>query len=519
MNAALVLACARNGLVAMLLGGYDGAASWSLALDNLRSPDEQLMVETHEGLHHELQASTSYGLIAAMASQLAGRGVRRYALREVFQDLVDRARQVHEIFATTLSAYVTGIDRAQQLLADSPDYSGYLAAGLDLGGTKVPDRLQGTAAAAVLRCCMAPAMVTEVIADGFAALHRGRVTDPDFAPDVRLARFRDIHSARAWGKFFHDLTGHDDPLVPEADVMRECYEYTRRILDRVGLPSVAWAEQVHVVEALREAVAAVDADLAQRLNIVTERRPVLDDGLEYDRQKIVLRERLPAQILETVTLDQLEAPFVIPLADGRAGVCGMWLDRRVAAKQYLLPVDTPLPDLIVALVGVSRVEGGQAVVRLGLFPSHLTPREVQDRRGPVPLVAVTTHLSLFDPTVDARLRRTSLIFVLMDLPVAWHVGDWIRQGATVRMALVPLEGLADVEVWLAAFTVDLRPGYRFLSIGGKVGVSVLVERLRQRYGESLMIDGEFLRQDAAAINAALTRVFSTWHVLDQDAVE
>jgi hypothetical protein len=114
---------------------------------------------------------------------------------------------------------------------------------------------------------------------------------------------------------------------------------------------------------------------------------------------------------------------------------------------------------------------------------------VQDRLGTVPLVTLTS------------------------------VDDWIRQGATVRMALVPLDGLTDVELWLAAFAVDRRPGLRFLSIGGKVGVSVLVERLRQRHGDRLVIDGEFLRRDAAGVNAVLSRVFDAWHVLDQDAAE
>jgi hypothetical protein len=108
----------------------------------------------------------------------------------------------------------------------------------------------------------------------------------------------------------------------------------------------------------------------------------------------------------------------------------------------------------------------------------------------------------------------------MDLPVAWHVDDWIRQGATVRLALVPLTGLAvNIELWLLVLTVDRRPGLRFLNVGGKVGVSILAERLRRRHGDDLVIDGEILRRDTNAVNAVLTSVFDTWHVLDQDGVQ
>jgi len=514
MTGRVMLACARTGLETVLLGAYDGAGSWSITVNSLRSSDEQLMVETHEGLHHELQASTSYGLVASVAAQLAGRGVRRYALREVFQEMVDNSRQVHEVFATTLSAYTTGVDRTRQLLADNSEYTAHLATGLSLGGAGVPERFHGTIAASVLRCCMAPAAMESVIAGGFATLRRDALADPGDAPDVRLARLRALQSSGGWNRLFAGRTEPDD------DMIRDCYEHARSILDRAGLASVRWTEQADVAMALRASVAEIDPELADRLNIVTERRPVLDDGLEYDRQKVVLRERLPARV---VALDEdtgLDPAFVIRLPDGRGQcVCAVWLARPVAAKQFVLPIHPPLPHLVVALLGVDDDPPGRPVVQLGLLQPELTPRDVQNRLGAVPLIVLTSHLTLFDPAVDRRLRRVHPVFVLMDLPVAWQVKDWIQQGASVRMALVPLDGLTNVELWMAAFTVDRRPGLRFLSIGGKVGVSVLAERLRRRHGDRLTIDGEFLRQDAAAVNAALTTVFDVWHVLDQDAAE
>ena len=75
------------------------------------------------------------------------------------------------------------------------------------------------------------------------------------------------------------------------------------------------------------------------------------------------------------------------------------------------------------------------------------------------------------------------------------------------------------ELDMVAFTIDRTPGFRFICVGGKVGVSILVERLRRRHGDRLTISGELFLDDAAAFNIVLNYVFGAWHVLDQDAVE
>ncbi|MBO4164759.1 hypothetical protein [Micromonospora antibiotica] len=499
-------ACSRDGLAAVLLGGYDGAGSWSIAAPQIRGDDEQLLVETHEGLHHELQSSTGYGLVAALSARLSGRGVSRYRLREVFHEMVVRSRQVHEVFATTLAAGVVGVDLTRRLLSDNTDYTGHLETGLRLAGPGVPEPRRATVAAAVLRCCMAPAGVSTLISSGFRRLSREHLAADDLTPDVRLDRFRAARAGPELGRMVRDLAG-----APEGELMRATYEHARHVLDRVGLPSVAWADQAEVAEALRAAVGAVDTDLAARLNIVTGRRPLLDDGLEYDRQKVVLRDRLPAEVSILTDAEQASRSF------GGSFVCAVWMRRDVLAKQFRLPATPPLPDLVAALIDGG---GTEPVVRLGLLPDGMTPGEVQTWLGPVPVVALTTHLTLAAPEADALLRRSSPVLVLMDLPVAWHVADWLRQGATVRLAPTPLDSpFGGVELWLAVFAIDRRPGLRFLAVGGKVGVSVLLERLRQRHGERLVIDGALLSTEASVVNAVLTRVFDTWHVFDQDAVE
>ncbi|GAA0713771.1 hypothetical protein Drose_26145 [Dactylosporangium roseum] len=72
--------CEHGGLPDLLgtglLGGYDGAGAWTVVLPALRDSDEQQLVETQEGLHHELRVSSAWGLVSAMASLLAMRGTR-----------------------------------------------------------------------------------------------------------------------------------------------------------------------------------------------------------------------------------------------------------------------------------------------------------------------------------------------------------------------------------------------------------------------------------------------------------
>lgn len=544
----VTFSCARTGLAQTLrqglLGGYDGTGAWILALGNIRGGDEQLMVETHEGLHHELQASSGLGVISAMTLLLAERGTRPLALGELFRALVDGSRLTHELFATTLSSSVAGFDRARTMLHDNPDYLGYLERGLALGGNPgTARRYRGAAIAAVLRCCMAPAGVLDLLELGFGAMSRQHLPVRGGMPDDRLAAFEEASGPACWSQLLDELAAeypgqfardHDaDRLRLPADgndaievrlsdedvVFSRCYERARVVLQQAGLASVPWSELEQVARALTEAVGQTDAELAQRLNIVTERRPAIDDGLEFDRQKVVLRDRLPAEVLEPAQTMLSLPGFLAADADGTLHACGVWLSRLVAEKQFAFPAGATLPDLVVALLVCAQTAGGSTVVRLGLLPSSTTPRQAQDLLGAVPLLVLTTHCTLTEEAVARSLRQVEPVFVLMDLPVTWHVDHWIRQDASVEMALVPLEGIGVAELDMVAFTVDRAPGFRFVHVGGRAGASILVERLRRRHGAKLAVSGAFLRDNAAAFNLALNYIFGTWHILDQDAVE
>lgn len=85
-------------------------------------------------------------------------------------------------------------------------------------------------------------------------------------------------------------------------------------------------------ELLIARVRSIDAELAGRLVLVTQRRPIVDDGLEYDRQRIELR---PDREVEVVAADEtvrLREAFELPDGDDRY-VCGLWLSREAYVTQ------------------------------------------------------------------------------------------------------------------------------------------------------------------------------------------
>ncbi|SES40029.1 hypothetical protein SAMN04487818_112145 [Actinokineospora terrae] len=515
-------------MVETLLGGYDGSSSWSVVLPGLRGSDEQQMVEFHEGLHHELQVTSPYGLVTALAASLARRGFRVNGLSELFIDLVQESTQVHETFATALSTELVGEARARELLAGNAEYLGHLdrahalvAAGE--GGREVRRHVGATARAAVLRAVMAPRGVIEVVEQGFGRVDCDSIVE-SWTPDWRLTAFERHHDREAWlglltslGEEFADDPA-DSAVAVQEEVLWRCYAFVTNTLDAAGSPTIGKGEQVGFAEALRDAVGAVDEELAGRLNIVVERRPVLDDALDYDRQRLRLRERLPAASVEPdVTLGVLKLFHNKGLNDS-VHVCGVWLSRRVADKQFDFAPGTRLPELLAALMTPIRF-GGEETLLFGSLPAGASPREAQRLLGEASLLVLTTHLTLRDPECLALLRTVAPVFVLMDLPIAWHVEDWLRQGAAVSMCLVPLDGIEDLDLQVLVIGIDRFPGMRFVHVGAQIGSTLLIDRLRGLHGDRLAIDPELVRGHGVALNHVLSHVLGAWHVLDQDGVE
>lgn len=115
-------------------------------------------------------------------------------------------RRTNERFATTLSAALSGIAETRRLLAGNAVYLGYLERGLGLVDVDgAPLQLRETAVAAMLRCCMAPAGVADMLAVGFDRLGRRNLDVARDTPDQRLVAFVREGGPASWTPTLTDL--------------------------------------------------------------------------------------------------------------------------------------------------------------------------------------------------------------------------------------------------------------------------------------------------------------------------
>lgn len=541
-----VFKCGRLGLDATLrfglLGGYDGAAAWALTLANIRDDGEQQMAELHEGLHHELQISSGWGLIASMARLLASRGFRPHFLGELFHVMVEQSRDTHEVFATCLSATSGGVGRARELLAENPRYLGYLERGIALVDADDAEfwQFHHAAISAVLQVCMRPAATLDLLDRGFQRLTRRDLDLDRDSPDRRLSAFERLGGSSSWRPVFRELLAHYPdrggdlapgygrrlPEAPEAlerlhrfegeVLLPRCHAHACTVLDRAGLPSVSSREQSRLATALRSAVVAVDPELGEQLVLATGRQPLFEEALDLERQRVVLRDRLPARVEPPERTRRDPVAFRGTGGRRHRHACALWIDREVARKQFAFPAGAELPELVTALSAPVGVAGEDQFVRLGLLPSGTTPQQCQRMLGRTPVLALTTHATLArHEQALALLQTAEPVFVLMDLPVARHVGHWIRQGATVRVWVSPVGGETG-RLGVASFAISRRHPFVFFRIGSEASSYVLVDQLRQRHAGSVE-DNEAAGDDGwrAALELAVDHVLSTWHVLDQ----
>jgi hypothetical protein len=183
-----VFQCANRDHTQML-GSFDGRDSRQLMVFATEQP-AQLLVSIHEQLHHELQWSTAWGLIAAMAGLLANAGINEQALSALARKANGSCWQVHEVFATAISSGAVGVPTARRLLAGNDLYLGYLEEGLRLGGRPdaAPWQLRESAMQMLLRSLMQPAELAELAERGFARLGPPDLESEGIHPDFRLER-------------------------------------------------------------------------------------------------------------------------------------------------------------------------------------------------------------------------------------------------------------------------------------------------------------------------------------------
>jgi hypothetical protein len=537
--------CARDGLAAVLrfdqLGAYNGSDGWFLMIQNLQDLDQMSMAETHEALHHDLQISSGWGLLSSGAQVLARSGFRPHALRELFLEMVEFARLTHETFATIFSATASGVEKARGLLAGNDEYSAYLERGLAL--VEVPDetpwQLRSAAIRSVLLVCMRPTTTLSLLQRGYRDIRAADLRYEFDAPDRRLAAFEELGGPASWQPVFDELAAEfpdrgGDALgerrwipmdSPEFDRLRDfeeevllprCHAHVCAILDEAGLSSIGARQQSLLAKTFRTAMADVDPEYASRIRLVAERRPVFEEALEFHRQRVWLRERMPAEV-SAPEQTQRDAKLIRPAHDRGQFAYALWLDRRVAQGQFDLDTDIPEP-----LTAIATVDDNAGRLHLGLLPAGMTPVACQEMVHEWPLIVLTTHHTLArHGDVLALLQTIEPVYVLMDLPVDRHVKHWIAGGVLVRTALIDVDDLLPVNhphgagLSLLIFAVTRNHPFRFLCIGGNGGIKVLADQMQRRYPKQISVDPSLLEEHRPATAAVIGFVLRSWHLLHQ----
>ncbi len=541
-----VLRCDRTGLgetlEATLLGGYDGFGLWRIMLDNIAGGDEHLVVQVHEALHHELQTSTLWGCLGAMSAAIAHTGLRPLALRDVFDRVVSQSTAVHEVYATFMSDVIArprlqGVD----VLKGNTRYQTYRQRGEAL----VPlvqgaENLHAPAVAAVLRTCMQPAGLAGLLARlNFTTLTAEDLTAAvTLGPDARLSALEDNPpDLGEWRRLLQDLAqddpGHQAQILTErrsttqADlpqlteqwlyetdvVQRQCYSLAAQALLTAGHSTILWDELGAFTATIINAAISAAPELA---NVVGGGDELAlgspGDLLEFSRQGIELRaplplEQLPVSVLEP---DLLEA-FVVQADTPEEHACALWTTSRELSRQF--EVTSPLePGAIAHGVLFTRArDAAGPVARVGLLPPQTRPNDLRAAVHPRPLLVVATQSAVASDEVAEALATVEPVFVLMDLPIGWHVDRWIGQGATVRLAVGTVD--PEKEIVMLACAIDLAPAFRLFHVGGQLAIGALLERLRQRHDPKSLVHDQ---HDLTGFTLAVSHVMHTFSVLDQD---
>lgn len=533
-----------DSLRAGLLGGYSGSGSWSIFVEEIADADEHMVVQVHEALHHELQVSSIWGQITALSALLAEGGHRPLALSEVFDHGVIASTAVHEMYATFLADATLRKKTHRDVLEGNSEYSGYRDRAVALLPTEgVSDQIRIGATAAVLRALMQPRSLVGLVEKlDFSTLRAADIRrHVPVGPDARLDVLERVSQRVEWAELLADLDrldprhqerilGENRPTEAEdmallqeqwdfevQEVQRRCHELVSEQLGSTDSGCLPWAELRNLAEAVRSAVVLVDPSLAEVLAIGDDLPVDNADVLEFARQRIVLREPMVVEEIGSNAQQVLAAleGFVVQAGTGDEHVLGIWADPGFLRKQFSFegPLG-PDPTTVLFTRASTGVAGG-SVARVGNLRGLASPRELQRQLGDVPLIALTSHLSLVREEVATTLDAVEPVFVWMDLPIGWHVDHWLSQGASVRFAVATVD--RERELAMLGMQVDRAPHLRFIHIGGLLAMGSLFERLRQRHGEEqLSHDQSVISDEGHGFTLVARHIVNTFSTLDQD---
>lgn len=552
--------CSRAGFAATgeggLLGGFDGRDRRELHLYAVAAGPEQMLVSMHEQLHHELQWSTAWGLVAAMAGLLADEGIERERLEPLAAAMNASCRRVHEVFATTVSCGVVGLRETALLFDDNPVYRAHLEDGLSLGGeANRPWQLRESAIQMLLRSLMQPAHLGLAAQRGFASVRlRDVFIDDALTPDSMLERVQGL-APGWWAPTFTalleefpqrggdrgDASGRVLPKdVSELEALKaweeqilipRLREAATRELVGLGLPVLDQDGYLETVGALRASFVSM-APSDWQVDLLTEHRSLTQEPLGAERESIRLHH-LPAAVVEvseSALVDEASR-FLHQAPTSAAGtgsddssadtapdrIIALYLPRSTFARQFLglSHFDTPGPPAL-ALAGKPVLDESVPLQRrhvpLVFIRPDIDPATLTGMFATLPVTTLTSLTACLDAESQQRVLALEQAFVLVDLPLVLQVTNWIGGGFKVRFRVIGLTG--DRSLNLLVFGLDELPSLTFLAYRSDVGFGE-VAQLLDRHSESLHTDLAVSQTDVQSMLVLTSWLFAAWHRIEE----
>lgn len=492
-------------------GTYDGLETWSLHAGATRNPRQQVEASLHERLHHELQHTSPWGLLARFALDLSRQGIHRERYHRLFRFCRDSARTVHEVYATALSvggvATADGPTSTEEHLSE--DYVAYLQKGRALAGS-LPWETGRFCADALLRCCMSPARMLDL--GGLAAL---RIVDLDQSltrPDRRLARINASVVARIPSPELYGLRDSSTPT--ELD---RYYSAVAASLTEASIPTMDAAAVRRYVRRLIDDVVAQAPTMRARITIDDMRDAATDDLQEHSRERLYLHTApLPVEVVNEADLPQHVAHFARHHPSLGTHVLVVWMPFAQLAKQFTGMLagspswneDVPRLPLLSAGKDARGVPCAWLSAIADLDPGTFV------RAMTTNTVTLTTASALMLSPVETDFEGIDPLIVLVDGPVLPRILE--RYAGRVGLMWHVYEVRGDRYLYAVVIRMTVLSNYAWMTITGVAGRSYLQAWLEALGEDTARRLASAFAEFDGQLTAAIQHVVETWWYLAQE---
>jgi hypothetical protein len=518
-----------------MLGSFDGRDSRQLMIFATERP-AQLLVSIHEQLHHELQWSTAWGLIAAMAGLLAEAGVNEQALAPLARKANGACWQVHEVFATTISSGAIGVPQARRLMAGNDLYLGYLDEGLGLGGPvdAASWQFRESATQMLLRSLMQPAALADLAGREFTHLRPLDLEPESIHPDFRLEAVageagtwwadtfaavlaehpdRGGDSGGAWQRNLPDDQAEMEALKSweETVLIPTLQETADARMRTAGFGVLGPDEYLEVTAALRDSFLEL-APPEWEVEVLAGPRRLRDEALGSEREAVVLHpERASLLIRDADDLAAGPDEFLHP-GEARPRIISLYLSSDIIRRQFKGADQLLAPMAVLGIAGIPRASAAERTVPIALMRPGVSPHDLTGMFQSLPVTTVTTLATTLDQEAHDAVLELERVLILVDLPLRLQVDSWIEGAGRVRFRVIELRG--DRHLNLIVFKLDGFPQRCFLSFRSDAGVGELAQ-LIDRHPERLTADLAISDRELDEIRSVSAWLMNAWHRLDE----